>query len=331
MTQDVHASNILIVDDTPDNLTVLRQMLTEHNHRVRPALSGEIALKAIQTDLPDLILLDVLMPGMNGFEVCDELKSKAATRDIPVIFISALNETSDKVKGFQSGGVDYITKPFNSEEVLSRVETHLTLRQMQIQMQDQNIQLLNEIESRKRVEEALEKANLELERLASLDGLTQIPNRRQFDQYLHHEWQRLAREQVTISIILCDIDFFKRYNDTYGHVAGDKCLKQIAQGIQHAVKRPADLVARYGGEEFAVIMPSTNTEGAVKVAEEIQEEIQNLKIPHTQSEASKYVSISMGVTSTVPDGDEGSETFVNNVDKLLYQAKNTGRDRIISC
>ena len=322
--------NILIVDDTPENLTVLRQMLTDQGYRVRPALSGDIALKAVQADIPNLILLDIMMPGMDGFEVCSKLKSKASTCDIPIIFISALNETEDKIKGFQVGGVDYITKPFNAAEVLARVETHLSLRNMQKQIQEQNIHLLDEIEERKRTEKALAKANLKLERLATMDGLTMIPNRRQFDDFLQQEWKRLTREQAPLSMILCDIDYFKYYNDAYGHVAGDKCLKQVAQGIDRAVKRPADLVARYGGEEFAVILTNTEIDGALKVAEEIQKEIGNLKIPHAQSIVAEYVSLSIGVGSKVPDWSGGPETFINEVDQCLYQAKEAGRNCIIT-
>jgi diguanylate cyclase (GGDEF)-like protein len=314
-------NDILIVDDTPENLTVLRQMLTEQGYRVRPALSGEIALKAVQADTPNLILLDIMMPGMDGFEVCRKLKSEAGTRDIPVLFISALNEEADKIKGFQVGGVDFITKPFHGAEVLARVKTHLALRNM-------HLQLLAEIEERKRAEQALMDANRELDLLASLDGLTKIANRRQFDLHLQQEWKRLRREQVPISIILCDIDYFKPYNDAYGHVAGDKCLKQIAQGIRRAVKRPADLVARYGGEEFAVILTNTDIDGAVKVAEDISKEIRNLKIPHDKSEVGRHVSLSMGVSSKVPGRSDEPEAFINDVDQLLYQAKEAGRDCI---
>lgn len=316
-------NDILIVDDNPDNLTILREILSEKEYRVRPALSGEIALKAIQTGMPDLILLDVIMPGMSGFEVCSTLKSDPQTMDVPIIFISALSETEDKVKGFQAGGVDFISKPFNAAEVVARVQTHLTLRKM-------HLQLLAEIEERKRTEIALEKANEELERLASMDGLTQIANRRQFDSFLQKEWKRLRRDKAPLSLILCDIDFFKRYNDTYGHIAGDKCLKEVAQGISKAVKRPADLVARYGGEEFAVILTNTDLEGAFQVAEEIQDEISKLKIPHEQSDVSQFVSLSMGVSSIIPDGSSESEAFVDGVDKYLYQAKETGRNKIVA-
>ena len=202
MTPDTNKGNILIVDDTPVNLIVLRQMLKEYDYRVRSAFSGEIALKAAQADIPDLILLDIMMPGMNGFEVCTRMKAEPSTRDIPVIFISSLNETSDKVKGFEAGGVDFITKPFQSAEVLARIETHLTLRRLQKKMQEQNILLLNEIEERKCIEKALEEANCELEQLAALDGLTHIANRRQFDRTLDREWKRLSSDATPLSLII---------------------------------------------------------------------------------------------------------------------------------
>jgi diguanylate cyclase (GGDEF)-like protein len=323
-------NNILIVDDTPENLTVLRQMLTEAGYRVRPALSGEIALKAVEVDVPDLILLDIMMPGMDGIEVCAKLKSDARTHDVPVLFISALIETEDKVRGFKAGGVDYIIKPFHAAEVLARVETHLALRNLQTKIQNQNLQLVDEIEERERAEKALVEANRKLELLATIDGLTDIPNRRQYDLYLQQEWKRLTREQLPIAVILCDIDHFKLYNDEYGHVAGDKCLKQVAHGICRSVKRPADFVARYGGEEFVVIMPDTDIEGAIKVAEEIRKEIGTLKIPHVRSEAGRNVSLSMGVGSTLPGRTDGPEGFINEVDQFLYQAKEAGRDRIVT-
>lgn len=316
-------TDILIVDDTPANLTVLRQILTKQGYRVRPALSGEIALKAIEAGVADLILLDIMMPGMNGFEVCNKLKSESRTRDIPVIFISALNEAEDRVRGFQAGGVDFISKPFHAEEVLARVETHLMLRNI-------HLKLLDEVEEHKQTAIALEEANHELERMASIDGLTKIANRRRFDRYLQFEWKRLRRDKVPVSVILCDIDYFKLYNDAYGHVAGDKCLKQVAQGISRAVKRPGDLVARYGGEEFAVLLSNTDINGAVKVAKEIAEEVGKLRIPHSQSKVSKYLSVSMGVSSTFPEPSNGPELFVNHVDQFLYQAKEEGRNRIIA-
>jgi diguanylate cyclase (GGDEF)-like protein len=328
MKRSTDESNILIVDDTPENLTVLRLMLKEHGYRARPALSGEIALKAAQVDIPDLILLDIMMPGMNGFEVCKKLKANEVTCDIPVLFFSALNETEDKVKGFKAGGVDFITKPFHTEEVLARVETHLTLRHLHKNVQKKNIQLQNEIEERKRVEKALEKANRELEQLASLDGLTHIANRRQFDATLAREWKRLSRDAKPLSLIICDIDFFKKYNDTYGHVSGDDCLIKVAEAITSAVHRPADMVARYGGEEFAVIIPETDLGGAVMVAEKIRKAVTELAIPHANSEVAPVISLSLGVTAMAPEPEKPRQTIILCADELLYQAKATGRNRV---
>jgi diguanylate cyclase (GGDEF)-like protein len=328
----IHAfiHDILIVDDTPENLTVLRQMLTANGYRVRPAINGEIALKTIQTSPPDLILLDIMMDGMDGFEVCRRLKSDAMAKDIPVIFISALNGTIDKVKAFQIGGVDYITKPFQVEEVLARVETHMKLHHMQKQVEEQNVRLQHEITERKRVESELEKSNRELARLASFDGLTRIANRRYFDHCLEKEWGRLARQKAPLSLILCDIDFFKRYNDTYGHQTGDDCLKKVAQTIRRAIKRPADLVARYGGEEFVILLPQTDMNGAVKIAEDIKREVRDLQIEHVKSDVSPYVSLSMGICTMRPDQETLSAELVAVADRALYQAKKTGRDRVKS-
>jgi diguanylate cyclase (GGDEF)-like protein len=175
----------------------------------------------------------------------------------------------------------------------------------------------------------LQTANQQLQRLASLDSLTSVANRRRFDNYLEQEWRRMAREQAPLSLILCDIDCFKAYNDTYGHLAGDDCLQQVARAISHVVKRPADLVARYGGEEFAVILPNTKTEGAIQIAEKIRSRVKALRIVHANSRFRQHVTLSLGVASTIP-GDESSPTIlIAAADRALYQAKAQGRDRVI--
>ena len=176
---------------------------------------------------------------------------------------------------------------------------------------------------------ALKKTNYTLQRLANIDGLTQVANRRRFDEWLRQVWRQLTREQVPLSLIFCDVDHFKLYNDTYGHQAGDNCLQQVAQAISHQAKRPADLVARYGGEEFAVILPNTPSEGALAVAETIRQEIHSLKIAHAQSRVSEYVTLSLGVVSIVPTQGFSPEDLISNADKALYKAKEQGRDRII--
>jgi diguanylate cyclase (GGDEF)-like protein len=310
-TQDT----LLIVDDTPENIAVLFNFLSGHGFKILVAENGEDALENAQDERPDLILLDVIMPGIDGFETCRRLKSNPPTQEIPIIFITALSDTLDKVKAFKLGAVDYITKPFQQEEVLARVNTHLTIRKLQ-----------NELQAQK---EALEKANLELQRLATLDSLTQIANRRRLDEYLQREWRRAAREQTLLSLILCDIDYFKNYNDSYGHQAGDDCLQQVAEALSRTVKRAGDLVARYGGEEFTVILPNTPVEGAMQIARLIQQNLQALKIVHPQSAVSEYVTLSIGVTSTVPTPQDSPEKLINVADNALYEAKREGRNRII--
>jgi diguanylate cyclase (GGDEF)-like protein len=336
-------TNILVVDDNADNLRLLIKILREQGYKVRPASSGAVALQAVQSILPDLILLDVMMPDLDGYAVCERLKADERTREIPVIFISALHEVFDKVKAFSLGAVDYIAKPFHPDEVFARVNTHLTIRKQHQQIQAQNAafeaqtiavlelntQLQEEILDRQKVEAALANANQELQRLASLDGLTRVANRRRFDEYVEQEWKRSAREQSALALILCDIDYFKRYNDTYGHLAGDDCLKQVAQAISQAARRPADLVARYGGEEFVVVLPNTETEGAMHVAQAIQKAIHRLQIPHEHSSVSPYVTVSIGMSFTIPHNATAPEVLLDMADQALYEAKAQGRNTLI--
>lgn len=325
--------NILIVDDTPDNLRVLSSILTKHGYYLRKALNGEMAITAAHALVPDLILLDINMPAMNGYEVCTALKQSETTRNIPIIFISVLDNVLDKVKGFQVGGIDYITKPFQLEEVIARIENQLKIKRLQAELQEKNrileeknILLKREIDQRKNIENALKKANLKLQKIACIDGLTQVSNRRKFDEYIKQEWIHLGRENHPLSLILCDIDYFKAYNDTYGHPAGDECLKKVAQAICQAAKRPADLVARYGGEEFAVILPHTNYTGALSVARKIQWKIQQINIKHCASDVGDIVTISLGICTMIPTVEESLDTLIGNADKALYQAKQTGRN-----
>lgn len=321
--------NILIVDDMPNNLHLLSTMLTEHGYKVRSVANGQMALREAQSAPPDLILLDINMPQLNGYEVCSLLKAAKFTSDIPVIFISTLDEVWDKVRAFAVGGADYITKPFQLAEVIARVEYQLTIRRLQKHFTEQNAKLQREIQERHRVEAALLQANQELKRLANLDSLTMIPNRRRFNECLHLEWRRLLREQASLCLILCDVDYFKLYNDTYGHLTGDFCLQQIAGAISRILKRPADLVARYGGEEFVAILPNTNPEGAFFVAEAMRNAVESLKILHAQSPISEYVTLSLGVASLVPTAEFSPEVLLAMADRALYEAKEQGRNRTL--
>ncbi len=289
--------------------------------------NGAEALSDIQQKTPDLVLLDINMPHMNGFEVCKQLKSSELTRDIPIIFISARDEVLDKIQAFAVGGVDYITKPFQIGEVLARITNQLALRRLQRQLESQNERLKQEINSRIIAETSLQEANEKLERLVNLDGLTQLANRRCFDEYLEQEWQRLAREQLPLSLVMCDIDFFKNYNDTYGHVAGDDCLRKVSLVFKESIHRPADLAARYGGEEFVLVLPNTGIEGAIQVTEAIRQGLLDLQIHHENSAASKFVTLSMGVTCLVPTVDSHPAVLLTAADYALYRAKELGRNQ----
>ena len=514
-------ADILIVDDTPDNLRLLSTMLEFHGYQVRKAINGPIAIRGAQIAKPDLILLDINMPEMDGYEVCEKLKSDPDTASVPIIFISAYNHELDKIKAFEIGAADYITKPFHLQEVLARVENQLNIHYLQKQLKAQNARLEKEIIERqkiereirfllditqrisiadnfntaleitlhqvclmidwdfaeawipaldgqvqvleaslgwysrdqdllkleklrgslnwqynqglpgkiwhnktafwlndqqlikenciahcvqsnvevcpllntlfglpilynnevlavlifghrqvielnqqlidlvqavanqlgvlmqqKKVDAALQKAYSELERLASLDGLTQVANRRKFDQYLWEHWQKMFTDNSDLSLILCDVDYFKKYNDTYGHLRGDDCLKQVAQAISQASHQnmnemndlPASaLVARYGGEEFAVILPNTGPTEAWQVAESIVQVVASLQLEHAQSDVSQYVTVSLGVGSVSSILAKGTnflpemnspEQLIAIADQALYQAKHLGRNQI---
>lgn len=491
---EIHQSNILVVDDHPANLSLLMQILTGQGYKVRVSPNGNLALRSIHLMLPDLILLDINMPDMDGYTLCQHLKSQPQTKDIPVIFISALGETWDKVRGFTLGAVDYITKPFEPVEVLARIQHQLQWQASQAHLKLQNIQLqlllsttqainaakdvdsaleailtqicqslgwdlgeawipdqegnylvcspgcyigdqglrrfydqtrslrftpdmglvgkvwssqqpqmiedlsagvsddeflsvkyaidagvrgvisipvisqqeavtessrsvvavlnffqkkilvirldslqlimtiadqLSSFIQRKQAEDQLRELNLELKKLANLDGLTQVANRRRFDDYLLQEWRRSMREEQWLSLVLCDVDYFKLYNDYYGHLAGDDCLQRVAQTMNDQVQRPADLVARYGGEEFVLLLPNTPSEGAQQVAFNLQSRIQSLRLPHAQSKVKPYVTMSLGVASVIPRANSSPEVLIIAADQALYQAKHQGRDQVV--
>ena len=300
MSNPANKPVILIVDDTPTNIQVLAEALRA-DYRVKVAGSGKAALEVItKQGLPDLILLDVMMPDLDGYEVCRRLKSAPATQKVPVIFVTARNDMVDEELGLKLGAVDYIAKPFHLPIVLARVHNHILLKQ---------------------------KTDL-LESLALLDGLTNIPNRRRFDEHLDSEWKRGVRAGSALSMIMIDIDFFKHYNDHYGHGAGDVCLRKVAGVLASAVVRPGDLVARYGGEEFVALLPDTDEEGALQIAERLRSNVVALQIPHAHAEAAVFVTISLGVASCEPSAITSPADLLEQADHQLYRAKSKGRNRV---
>lgn len=303
-------SKILLVDDVPTNLDILLQLLEPLGCQLLVANNGEKALKVARQTLPDLVLLDIMMPpGIDGYEVCARLRADQATADIPVIFLSALDDIDRKIKGFDVGGVDYVSKPFQSGEVLARVTTHLRLR---------------------RVQKELQEANEKLARLAAEDGLTGLANRRRLDEHVHAHWYQSAREQLSFALILCDVDCFKLYNDHYGHQSGDECLRAVAQAIKGALKRPIDLVGRYGGEEFLIVLPNTDLAGAQVVAGEIAAAVRGLALAHEKSTAGRVVSLSVGVAASRPEPDQTPSDLIRKADEALYEAKRQGRNRVVA-
>ena len=291
---------ILIVDDSPENITVLGALL-RMDYSVRVATNGEKALKIVESDnLPDLILLDVMMPGMDGYEVCRRLKSDLRTRNIPVIFITAKTSEEDEVRGFAMGAVDYVTKPFSPVVIKARVRTHMELKRYRDFLVDTSY----------------------------CDGLTTISNRRRFDEYFATLWNLAMRESLPLSLIMIDIDHFKQFNDHYGHQKGDTSLIQIAQALSTTLNRKTDMVARYGGEEFVCVLPDTEIDGAVNVAEKFRTGILSLRIPHAFSTADSWVTISLGVACLVPMIDLSPKELIMAADEALYKAKASGRNRI---
>lgn len=306
--------SILVVDSTPDNIDALKEVL-KRDYTVRPALDGATALKIASADpKPDLILLDIMTPVMDGYEVIRRLQADGNTREIPVIFVTTATDIESELKGFELGAVDYITKPFSPAIVRARISTHLELNDARKKLQKQNREL---------------KAKTDLlERVVHLDSLTNISNRRHFDKMLEIEWGRGLRNKTPLSIIVADIDYFKGFNDCYGHIEGDHCLCSVAQRLSSLLQRPADMVARYGGEEFVAILPVTDMKGAALLAENWRAGVEELRIPHAISSVADHVTISVGHATLVPSRKLVPYYLVGVADEMMYHAKESGRNII---
>jgi two-component system cell cycle response regulator len=424
-----HHAAILIVDDAPANLGMLRKMMQRQGYQTFVATSGERALEIAQRVQPDLVLLDVILPGIDGLEVCSRLKEQAVTQHIPVIFMSARTETEDVVAGFDIGAADYIGKPLRIAEVCARVRAQLRLRsssetqkeqadrlRMIVNSMDEGLMIVevcgriqysnpacerylgygqNElsghtldelltpgvtqeyldyfaawtavpdtprhrgarevlIRQRDGVLRAMDltltpmfaggplfigllhdithhkqSANA-LQREAMIDALTKIANRRHFDSFLEKEWQRAIRSSQPLSLIVLDVDHFKLYNDTLGHAAGDSCLQKVAAALELHALRPTDLAARYGGEEFVLLFAETPAENAVALAEAIRVHVEALQLPNPRSPTSQWLTASIGVATIVPTQLDDIEKFFVAADRMMYVAKEAGRNRVES-
>ena len=295
---------IVVIDDMAVNVRILHAVLGR-DFEVRCAAGGAEGLELVRRELPDLVVLDVMMPDMDGYEVCRRLKADEVTAPIPVIFVTALDEAEEEAKGLEAGAVDYVTKPIAPAVVLARVKTHVELKRLRDR----------------------------LEQMSTTDGLTGIANRRGFDACFAREWQRAVRMRSPLSLIMADIDHFKTFNDRYGHAVGDACLCKVAQAVAGTAARPADLVARYGGEEFIVLLPDTDVSGAMVLAEEMRRRVAALGIVHSacdDDEVVGRVTISLGAATRVPESGDDPAGLILRADEALYWAKEHGRDRAVT-
>lgn len=290
-------AKILLVDDIKTNVNILK-LLFKDDYDVSVAHDGESALDQVNLYLPDLILLDIEMPGIDGYEVCRRLKADPHTKKVMVVFITSKDGDENETKGLELGAIDYITKPFRLPIIKARVRNLIGMKKMQDT----------------------------LENLSSIDGLTGIPNRRYFEQTLHQEWRRAIRSKAPLSLIMMDIDYFKKFNDHYGHPSGDECLKSVAKTMSGPPHRSSDFVARYGGEEFVAVLPDTEITGAFTVGERIRQNVRDLQIHHAQSPVDDYVTISAGISSMIPTNNHEPGILIERADKALYLAKKEGRN-----
>lgn len=291
--------SILIVDDEKSNIDVLNEILKPY-YKIYIAKSGTEAIKRAKMNQPDLILLDIIMPELNGFEILSILKEDDLTRDIPIIFITGLNNVDDEERGFFLGAVDYIKKPFNNSIVKARIKTHL--------------QIVKQIRT--------------IERLGLIDALTEIPNRRSFDNNIKSSWALANASRTPISLLTIDVDNFKTYNDKYGHPQGDVLLSSIAQIMKQSLFRSNDFIARIGGEEFIILLPDTDLNNAIQVAERVQKNVQMAEVVNSRDNSITSCTISVGVSSVYPNEESDVQSFIAKSDEMLYVAKGKGKNRV---
>lgn len=295
---------ILIVDDSRLIAHVAKTMLTKRGHEVILAQDGKAGLEAAKSEQPDIILLDLIMPIMDGYEVCEHLKEDDSTKEIPIIMVTSKAETADKVKGLEMGALDYVAKPFDEGELIARVNIHLRLRELYVTVQEQNRQL---------------------QEMANRDGLTGLYNHRYFHEQLSQDFLRAKRYHENLSCILFDIDFFKKFNDTYGHQTGDVVLRALATVIQRAT-RESDLAARYGGEEFAIVLYYTDGAAAYQAAERLRTMVESHEVQDNGNVL--RVTISVGVATFPHEKIHDSKELIEHADQALYKAKDNGRNRV---
>jgi diguanylate cyclase (GGDEF)-like protein len=296
---------VMVVDDSKTQRTIVSQYLKPMQCDIIPCASGDEALMKVADCVPDLIILDVEMPGLSGFDTCRAIRGFLQDIWVPIIYLTGRANPEDIVEGLSVGGDTYITKPVH-EEVLHAIARAM-LRLSAIQAD-------------------LLQANKELDEVAHYDVLTQVMNRRGYEDMLERLWKDHERRKAPLSVLLMDIDHFKKYNDNYGHIKGDECLREVATILKNELKRPIDVIARYGGEEFVVLLPGTDKEGAKLVGERFIHTMKQANLPHEYSDTADFVTISIGTAQT--QDDDSISALVQRADKALYQAKENGRNQV---
>lgn len=303
---------ILIIDDSKIERVIIRSYLQHLNHDVFDAENGEVGIARFAECNPDIVLLGVVMDGINGYQVATQIRKKFADW-VPIIFLSGKTAPEDVMIGIEAGGDDYLPKPIQKQILIAKMTAMERIARMRTQLL--------------KTKSDLELANEELERLATLDGLTGIANRRHLDITLAREFARAKRLQQPFTFIIADIDFFKKYNDHYGHIQGDDCLKQVANVIDNSLRRQTELVARYGGEEFCMLLPDTDAANATLVADKLVNAVRSLEIRHEGISEHAIVTMSFGVMSVIPNKNATVKDLMLQADEKLYQAKHNGRDQ----
>lgn len=313
---------VLLVDDQAMVGEMVRRALSGEPNLVFHycPVAGE-AMKMAELLRPTVILQDLLLPDIDGLTLLQNYRENPLTRDIPVIVLSTKEEPAVKRDAFRLGATDYLVKLPDPIELLARIRHHSKAYLNQIQ-RDQAYRALHESQQQ------LVAMNIELQRLNSIDGLTGLANRRHLEEYLSNEWKRAIREQGPVSVMMIDVDEFKKYNDSCGHLAGDEVLKQVAATIRQGIERPADLAARFGGEEFLVVLPNTTLGGARHVAENMRRRLAALEIPHPLSSIAPHVTVSIGLATATPVQGDAFATLIAQADRALYEAKKAGRNQV---
>ncbi len=305
---------VLLVDDSQVDRMIVESFLEELGHTVIIGENGQQAIELYQSHRPDIILMDEVMPVMKGKDAARAIRALDGSDWVPIIFLSACFSAEDVASGIEAGGDDYLAKPIEQKILAAKMQALSRIANMRQKLIE--------------VSEQLEKANAELTKLVDVDGLTGLSNRRFLDRFLEHEVARCARMNQSLSVIMCDIDYFKRFNDLYGHLAGDDCLRKVAVALKATNRRATDLAARYGGEEFAMVLIGVDEHNAINRAEELRRNVAGLRIEHNDSDVHSYVTLSLGIYTCTPTEQDTPEALISKADKALYLAKQQGRNRV---